>query len=240
MRRSLVSVALVSLVAAGAGMIACAADESGPSLSPQPLPPDDRKAEEDPSPSPEEKGDNGGGSSGASSGTPASTETQARTAETADERAPPPKRTPTARALGRRGRGRRYAACLSPQPLPPDDGKGSVEGPGGELRLRAGAEQRFVRPAHRGDSDAGTSPRTDGGLSTDGDGGDADRPATQAATAADSALARVDVLLEHARGEVGEQPVGHAETTREVARDVQHDERVRLQVAGRARPSPRS
>lgn len=70
MRRSLVSVALVSLVAAGAGMIACAADESGPSLSPQPLPPDDRKAE-DPSPSPEEKGDNGGGSSGASSGTPA-------------------------------------------------------------------------------------------------------------------------------------------------------------------------
>lgn len=70
-RRLLVPLALVALAGAGAAMIACAADESGPSLSPQPLPPDDRKAEDQP-PSPEQANDGtSSGSSGAGGGTPA-------------------------------------------------------------------------------------------------------------------------------------------------------------------------
>lgn len=69
MRRRLVPLALVALVGAGAAMIACAADESDPSLSPQPLPPDDRKAG-DPPPSPEQA-DNGASSGSGGTGAPA-------------------------------------------------------------------------------------------------------------------------------------------------------------------------
>jgi hypothetical protein len=41
---------------------------------------------------------------------------------------------------------------------------------------------------------------------------------------------RLDSLVEDVKGKVGEDPVGHAKTPREVARDVERHKRIRLEV----------
>lgn len=71
------------------------------------------------------------------------------------------------------------AACLSPQPLPPDDRNASVDGPGGETGKGSSsgfAEEPNADPATpSGAMDAGTTGPGDGGLTAPTDGGDAGR-----------------------------------------------------------------